>query len=432
MAGRVAVVDDDETVRELIVTILEDRGYDVSSFGCIGAAKDGLRSNTPDLLIVDVNLPDGCGLDLVGSVRSEAGRKVPAIVLSGMREERDFVRGFAAGAVDYLTKPFVRDELLARCAVHLARTSSFEPSNSIETNLPEKNGLVFGRYEILRELGRGGYGKVYLAKDSENGGALCALKVLAPLASEQADARMRFIRETYALASIEDRHVVTVIDVGCVQGRLYYAMEFVAGENLWARVQMLGSLDEVEARAVTRGLLNALETLEQNGILHRDLKPENVLLRDNDLGQPVLVDFGLAKKRLDRGITDPDVLIGTLSYLSPEVIRGKTPDKRCDLFSLGMTVRNGIDGEEVFPHLHGVELLTEIARGPIPIPGRVSLEFRAFLAKLLSVDPAERFQSAQEALAALDAIREEPRTERRRPASLIAADRTEKAALSNI
>src|SRR5438477_12957121 len=124
MPGRVAVVEDEDIVRCLLETILEDRGYEVRAFATITAATEGLRDSPPDLLIVDVRLPDGCGLDLVGSLRTDSGSRVPAIVLSGMREERDFVRGFAAGAVDYLAKPFVRDELLARCAVHLARSSS--------------------------------------------------------------------------------------------------------------------------------------------------------------------------------------------------------------------------------------------------------------------------------------------------------------------
>lgn len=425
MPGRVAVVDDDEVVRELIVTILEDRGYTVSSFGTIAAARSGLKAHVPDLLVVDVQLPDGCGLDLVGSMRSEAGRKVPAIVLSGLHEERDFVRGFAAGAVDYLAKPFVRDEFLARCAVHVARTSAFEPSNAFETDLPEKDGLAFGRYKIERELGRGGYGKVYLATDAERDGERCALKVLAPLASEQAETRMRFIRETYALASIEDRHVVKVHDVGCVQGRLYYSMEFVEGENLWARALRAGALDEAEGRAVALGLLEALRALEANGILHRDMKPENVLLRGGAIEEPILVDFGLARRRLDRGITDPDMLIGTLAYLSPEVIRGKQPDMRSDLFSLGMTLRNVLDGEEVFPDRHGVELLTEIARGPIPLPRvRLSAGFRAFLEKLLEVDPEERFPSAAAALAALRAIAEAPSNDRARAPGVAALTTT--------
>ncbi len=413
MAGRVTVVDDDDFVRELIQTILEERGYTVSCYPSIASAREGLADAAPDLLIVDVQLGDGCGLDLVGNVRNATGRKVPAIVLSGLRDERDFVRGFAAGAVDYLAKPFVKDELLARCAVHLARTSTFEPSNQLESDLPEKDGLVFGRYRIQRELGRGGYGKVYLATDAERDGAPCALKVLAPLAGEQSDARMRFIRETYALASVEDPHVVKVFDVGAVQGRLYYAMEFVAGEDLWARALRKGSLDEEEARSVLRGLLGALVSLERAGILHRDLKPENILLRGGKLDEPVLVDFGLARRRVDRGITDPDVLIGTIAYIPPEVIRGRAPDRRSDLFSLAMSIRNALDGEEVFPRLQGVELLTEIARGPIPLPAvGLSAGFARLLDRLLRVNPEERFETAAEALTALDAIADAPCHER--------------------
>ena len=413
MPGRVAVVDDDHVVRELVRTILEERGYTVAAYGTIAEARDGLGCFPPDLLVVDVKLPDGCGLDLVGSVRSESGRKVAAIVLSGLRDESDFARGFAAGAVDYLAKPFVREEFLARCAVHLARTSVYEPSNELETALPERDGLAFGRYRIERELGRGGYGRVYLASDAERGGAPCALKVLAPLAGEQSDMRMRFIRETYALASVDDPHVVKVLDVGALQGRLYYAMELVPGESLWARTQRESSLDEEEARSVLRGLLRALASLERAGILHRDLKPDNILLRSGNPNEPVLVDFGLARRGVDRGITEPDVLIGTLAYLPPEVIRGRAPDRRSDLFSLGMSIRNALSGHEAFPHLQGIDLLNATARGPIPLPLlALSAGFRRLLGRLLEVDPEERFASAGDALAALEAIVEPPCHER--------------------
>jgi serine/threonine-protein kinase len=356
-----------------------------------------------------VRLPDGCGLDLVGALRSEAGKKVPAIALSGLREERDYTRAFAVGAVDYLTKPFSRDELLARCAIHLARTCAFEPPNSIESALPEKDGLAFGRYRIERELGRGGYGKVYLAHDAHQNNAPVALKVLAPLAGEQAEARVRFIRETYALSSVHDSNVVGVLDVGSVQGRLYFSMEYIAGEGLWRRMQRQGPFDEAAARQVARGLLRALCAIEGAGILHRDIKPDNVILRDGQLDEPVLVDFGLAKRPRYRGVTDADMLVGTLCYLPPEVIRGQDPDIRGDLFALGLTLRAILTGEEVFPGLQGVELLSAIAKGPIPLPiCPLSPRFARFMATLLASYPERRYASAAIALQALEALSSDP------------------------
>ena len=165
MDPTIAVIEDDEGMRGLITAVLESRGWRVAPFDSVGAALDSLAAAPPDLLIVDVNLPDGCGLDLIGAVRDRTGSTAPAIVLSGLREERDIARGFAAGAIDFVAKPFRRDELLARCSVQLARAATSAPPRHGATcgatdrsgaPLPLVGGLAFGRYSAVRELGRGG------------------------------------------------------------------------------------------------------------------------------------------------------------------------------------------------------------------------------------------------------------------------------------
>ena len=128
--------------------------YEVECFSTLGEAMAALPLRPPDLLVADVALPDGCGLDLVGLLRAPDGSRVPAIVLSGRKAESDYVRGFAAGAADYLAKPFTSAELLARCQVHLARAAA-RSSPHEATELPSRDGLAFGRYEVERELGRG-------------------------------------------------------------------------------------------------------------------------------------------------------------------------------------------------------------------------------------------------------------------------------------
>ena len=406
MPGRIAIVDDDVTIRKLLLTLLEDRGYEVQDFGTIGEATEGLRLTPPDLLIVDVELPDGCGLDLVGSLRSETGRKVPAIVLSGMREENDFVRGFAAGAVDYLTKPFQHAELLARCAVHLARSCVFDAPSSPDVDLPTKDGLIFGRYRVKKELGRGGYGRVYLAHDTQRSEELVALKVLAPLAGEQPETRLRFIRETYTLASVRDpqrrpdsrrrdRAGSALLRHGVRRGRVARGLR-AASEA--------GSTRARRGRSRT-GFSGRSRAIDAAGLVHRDLKPENVILRGGKISDPVLIDFGLAKRGCDRGITDAHVLMGTVAYLSPEVIRGRDPDRRSDLFALGLTLRYALMAEELFPALRGVELMTAIATTPIP-PATVPLspDFAQLLTGLCQTNPDRRIPSPSVAIAKLRSL----------------------------
>jgi CheY-like chemotaxis protein len=402
---RVALVEDDDLLRELVVTILSGRGYSVEAFSTLTDARHALSALAPDLLISDVDLPDGCGLDLVGSLRDSTGRKIPAIILSVKKMEEDFARGFAAGAVDYLAKPFTREELLARCSVHLARNVAPTDPSAFDGELPQKDGLAFGRYRIERELGRGGYGQVFLARDTGRGDARIALKVLASTSGEHDEARLRFIRETYTLATLKHPRIAEIHEVGAASGRTYFAMEYVEGASLRGYVTNRGLLEEAEVRLVAQGLLEALAAVDRAGLVHRDIKPENVMLRNGRLDQPVLIDFGLAKRPFDRGITAAEMLVGTAAYMAPEVILGAEADRRSDIFALGLTLRYALAGADVFPNLDGIELLKAIARGPIPAPAAaLTTTFGQFLSALTAVDPEQRPPDAASALERLDAL----------------------------
>jgi CheY-like chemotaxis protein len=412
VSHRIAIVDDEPAVRALLDAILASRGWTVEGYASVAEALVGLtEKQAPDLMIVDIQLPDGCGLDLIGQVRDRTGRAVPAIVLSGLRDERDMTRGFAAGAIDFIGKPFRREELLARCGLHLARSAP--PTDSIgsgesltvarvaaDLQLPTVAGRVFGRYEPVRELGRGGQGCVLLARDSARGGALVALKVLEVDHEEVALHRARFVRETYALSRVKHPGVVEIHDVGDFQGRLYYAMEHVEGCSLRDRA-LERPLDAAEATALARGLLAGLGALEAAKVLHRDLKPANIVLRGGRVDQPVIIDFGLARGHKDRAITRPDIILGTPGYLAPEVVQGSDPDLRSDLFSLGITLRFAMTGEDLYPHLHGLGLIEAMARREVPLP-ETTPDLAALLRGLVELDPRRRCASAAAGLALLE------------------------------
>jgi len=403
MPALIALVEDDESLRELVHRLFTSRGYDVLSFGSLEKARDAVETQRPDLLLTDVGLPDGSGLELVGKFNDRTGRKVPTVVLSARSREADFARGFAAGAVDYLSKPFSAEELLAKCAVHLSRTS-FGASRDADA-LPFEGGLTFGRYSIERELGRGGFGRVFLARDRAQGGAPVALKVLVAPACEREESRLRFLRETYTLASLADPYVVRVLDVGAVRGWNYIAMEHVVGESLAKRVVARGRIGETDARVLALGLFSALVALERAGIVHRDIKPENLILRANRIGAPVLIDFGLAKRPIDRGVTDENIIVGTPAYIPPEALQGQPIDHRSDLYGAGLTLRYALLGEEIYPELDGFELLKAIASGPLPrVTMPLSTGFAALLEELTSFDPGARPRSAERALRAVEAL----------------------------
>lgn len=409
MSARIVVVEDEPGTRRFVTKTLTDRGYDVAAFARVADATPRVLVGDLDLLLVDVELPDGCGLDLISLLPRSA--HVPAIVMSGLGSEVDFDRGFAAGAADYIEKPFSAGELLSRVHRHAERGLAERASDSsgarrfLEGEAESDEPLVYGRYRIIRELGRGSYGQVFLARDAARKGQRVALKVLAPPPGEERDAKLRFIRETLTLQRVQHPGVVRVLDVGENDGRLWFAMEHVPGTTLEDYVDEAGPLSEADARTVAAGLLDALAALRAAGVTHRDVKPSNVILRGNDLSRPVLIDFGLATNQGDRRSTRAGISIGTPAYMAPEVARGDQADHLSDVFSLGLTLRFAITGADVCDETTVSEILQNRVVAPVPLPPvALSESFALFLGWLWASDRSSRAPSAVAARRALDAI----------------------------
>ena len=415
---RIAIVDGDDESRKLLESMLLARGWGVQSFATIAAATYSLVPDPPDLMIFDVSLPDGFGLNLMDIVRRRTGEKVTAIAVSSTVDEQEVLRCFSAGASDFASKPIREQEIVARCRVHLARSAEPEPPSPDTPDVPTIEGLAFGRYRILRELGRGGFGIVYLAEDRE-AQRLVALKVSTPPADDQ-QAQARFVRETYTLQTIKSDHVVGMLDTGVLHGRLYYAMEYVPGPSLERRVSERGPLSEAEARVLARGLLAALAAAHEAGIVHRDVKPSNVILRNGELARCVLLDFGLAKQVSDRALTKAsgEILLGTPAYMAPEVIRGESDHgPRSDLWSLGVTLRYTLEGRELWPGLAGMNLMHAIASMEVPpLRAKASAEFLDLLTSLCASKPERRPESAAAAATRLDALADPPEGDAAAPA----------------
>ncbi|RMG14795.1 MAG: response regulator [Planctomycetota bacterium] len=408
----VGVVEDSEIIRELLTEVLEAKGHDVRTCATLEGARKAFCATPPELLLVDIGLPDGSGLDLIREMRRlHPPETLPVVILSGAGEEEDLISGFDAGASDYLTKPLSLGEISAKCALLLAkrRPSTRAMTASLEAGLPGGEARAFGRYRLKGLLGQGGSGVVYDAWDLEADRPV-ALKVLHSVSCAQEEARRRFVREIYTLTEVRHPSLVSVYDYGAEGGRLYYAMERVEGITLAEHVEQKGPLSEDELLRVLTGLAGALCALDEAGLVHRDLKPQNIILAAGSLDRPVLIDFGLAKSCRDRSLTQPGEVLGTPSFMTPEAVRGLELDARADLFSLGMVAIYCLTGREPFHDRSYMALLQAIASEEVPLPEGTSLGLRAVLRSLTRLRPEDRLPSAAALLEELERVRHERAT----------------------
>ncbi|HSB55741.1 MAG TPA: protein kinase [Gemmatimonadales bacterium] len=269
------------------------------------------------------------------------------------------------------------------------------------------------RYEIGREIGRGGYSIVYLATDRTLGRQV-AIKLLVPPPSAAQTAKERLRREVLAARDLGHTNIVAIYDFVDAGERGSIVMEYIDGPDLALKVAEGGPLPAEMAARVGREVALALSAAHRRGILHRDVKPSNILL-DPD-GRARLTDFGSAKLEGMSSVTGTGALVGTLDYLAPEVVAGSRGDARADLYALGMTLYFLVTGrlpERPSPHLPPPP--SPDGHRPSVLRGDLPAWFDDAVACATTALPADRFSSA--ALLA-DALSLEPTGEWRVPAKV--------------
>jgi serine/threonine-protein kinase len=281
-------------------------------------------------------------------------------------------------------------------------------------------GRSIGHYKIVSLLGRGGMGEVYLAQDSRLERKV-ALKVLPAAFTQHPDRVRRFEREAKAASALNHPNILTIHEIGEVDGAHYIVSEFVEGETLRALIGR-GGLGVSQAMAIAEQVAGALGVAHQAGIIHRDIKPENVMVRPDGLVK--VLDFGLAKlterpaappeadsqaETIARLSTEPGAVMGTASYMSPEQARGLKVDHRTDIFSLGVMLYEMLAGQRPFAGANVAETIAAILRDEPPSLSQHSPDCPAPLEgivnRCLAKTPEQRYRAASELSAELKAAR---------------------------
>jgi serine/threonine-protein kinase len=269
--------------------------------------------------------------------------------------------------------------------------------------MPEQHGFseLEGQYSIDRELGRGGFATVYLAKDQRHDRPV-ALKVLHPEIAASLGAE-RFKQEIRLAARLQHPHILSVHDSGEANGKLWFTMPYVEGESLRDRLSRERQLPIAEAVRIARQAAGALDYAHRHGVVHRDIKPENILLSD---GHALVADFGIARAVEGGAITQTGMVIGTPAYMSPEQAGGSAVDARSDVYSLASVLYEMLVGEAPFTGPTSAAILARVmTETPRPIrntrpttPPALESVVNRGLARV----PADRYSSAAEFAAALD------------------------------
>jgi hypothetical protein len=398
---RFLIIDDDAPYRQLLRYHLEvewpDAVIDEHQPSSAGPIPTALDLADVDLVLLGHPLASHEGFGYLRSLRARHACP-PVLVFAAESDEFVAVDALKAGAANFFPKDRVKHQRLIEVVRGELRVERLDPTGELLVDHRALNGARKRR--LVAKLYSGDLSSVYLA-ESDEGGERIALKVLRHV-PDAGGGRLfdRFLQEYEVIARIHHANVVRIFDLGVADDHAYIAMEYLGAGSLAERLSH--ALEPGLAVEYTRQIAGALAAIHGGGILHRDLKPANIMFRDD--GTLALIDFGLAKQmRLHAAITGTGQIFGTPYYMSPEQGHAEPTDERSDLYSLGCILYEMLTGERPFTASSPMGVIYRHAHAPRPRLSRALTHLQPLLDRLLAVDRFERYQSAADLLAALDA-----------------------------
>ncbi len=384
------VVDDEANIRILQKNLLMSLGHSDVEIAVDGReALQILGQDKVDVLLLDLKMPGMDGYQ-VARKAVQLWPDMVILVVTAFATITGAVDLMKVGVYDLLEKPFKYDQFKEKIAKavdeHRRRAAEREERNK------KRN---FGKYLILSELSRGGMGIVYKARDSVNENVV-ALKVLATHFKKQEQVA-RFYLEGDTISKLSHPGIVTIYELGIIEGQHFISMEFIEGKSLYDLIYS-SVLTYKKGISILADLLEAVAYAHSKGVIHRDLKPSNVLVDES--ANPHLIDFGLAKT-LKSGvkITQTDLILGTFGYLAPERLSGENVDHQSDIFSVGVILYEMLthrlpyekDNEvNVFP------IFTEAVLKPSQVNPKVPEFLEKVCLKAIAVEKADRYATAED------------------------------------
>lgn len=393
---RILVVDDEEAVRQFLLTALK-RKYYVETADSSEEAADKINSSTFNLIVCDINMSGISGKEFFMECR-KVFPEIPFILMTGMPKFSDAVNLVKEGAFYYMTKPIELSLLYS-----LIDKALLESKDKKKPDESASESEFMG-YKIIKTLGIGNVGTVMLV---EKGGNYFAVKILRKdTTPENYAIRMqRFAREAEILRRINHPNIVKIYDYNFddKKGLPYLIMEHVNGRQLSHHIKQ-NSLSFDLKISIIKQTADALDYVHRQGIIHRDIKPENILVTDDGIVK--ITDFGIGKI-IDSELTISGDVMGSPAYMSPESFDStRTVDYRTDIFSLGVICYELFTGVRPFEGDTLYKLLDAIRERkpeePMKINPKIDTWLQDVIGKMLDKNPDKRFISAFEIVKAIN------------------------------
>ncbi len=279
--------------------------------------------------------------------------------------------------------------------------------------VPQRTPKVLGGNKLIKRVGVGGMGEVWLGMDIKLQRQVAVKVMLPELLKTTPDAAQRFYQEARAVAKLNHQNIIQIFQIGEEGGLLYFSMEWVDGESLQDYLKRHGQLDPLAALELTLQIIDGLAFAASSAVIHRDVKPANVML--DKRGRVKITDFGLAKiQDSDASLTSSGVSMGSPNYMSPEMAKGEIVNHRADIYAVGITLYQMIMGNVPFTGPSATAVLLKHIQEPLPVPKLLEEKAGRFVVdiirKMTEKDPERRYQTYEslrsDVVAALDMLRE--------------------------
>ncbi len=404
----VLIVDDDPVIRMLLEGAFKDNEkYKVISLESSGKALENLIDYKYDILLLDGNMPGISGFELLKYCKKNHPY-MEVIMVSGNQDMKMAIDTIKNGAFDYIQKPFTIPHVLETVERALDKQKNeIENDFLITENLSETKLKIFPDYKVLKTIGAGTMGIVYLLQNKNDENDKKALKILKNEDTENISQSIkieRFLREAKIMKNITNSHIVKIYDSGFYEDKTsFILMEYVDGSVLTDFIKK-NQLPTKQRVFIIGKLAAALFAVHKKGILHRDIKPGNVVLTKQL--EPKLLDFGIART-VDSSLTMEHEVLGSPAYMSPEgfAISSSKLTPQSDIFSLGVLAYELLTGQKPFI----ADTINEITQAiqyskpiaPSKINPEVSEKVERVIGKMLEKQLADRYYSADQIIAEL-------------------------------